>query len=183
MAENTEKNNQKNKVSTIEKRKIVLAMANSFKEKFEADRPTPKLDLNYTEVHTLLMDNEKAKPIFTDLFLNQKIRPSDSLSQWKAEHIQLFKNIFTFNKEEDVEDKRLLIAESYEVWYRKNNPTCKKRITPSTITVSKIFDMLGATKENMETLPNLYKYGVVSLSWKLSHLKIEALDHLQKSLK
>ena len=183
MSKNNERNNQKNELSTIGKRKIVLAMANSYKEKFESNRPTPKTDLNYAEIHSLLMDNEKAKPLFTDLIINNKIRPNDSLSQWKSENIEPFKGIFSFDKEEDIEDKKLIISEYYEKWYRKNNPTCKKRITPSTITISKVFDMLGATQKELQTLPNLYKFGVVSLSWKLSHLKIEALEHLQTTLK
>jgi hypothetical protein len=181
MVKENEQKPKRQELTAIQLRQLVLAIAHDYKEKFESDRPTPKTDLSYSEMHKLCFADDKLKGKFGTLYMEGKINPKNKLSKWSLEALATFKSDFSYDAtKEDVKDKQLFIASVYEEWYRKNNPEDKdKRITPSTITVANMYDYMGDIKRDSPTLPNLKKSGVLSTTWKLSHLKDDSLNEIK----
>ena len=180
--ENNKKNNNKNTLSILDKRNIILNMANAYKDKFEQDRPTTKTDLTFSEIKELCYLNNNTKDKFLKLLLEDKINPRNKLSKWSNDCLVIFKDDFSeLKRVENIEDKRLIVAKAYEDWIRVNEPKNNKRITASTITIHKYIDMLKRSKKSID-INKLYDAGMNSLSWRISHLNIEALSVLEKAL-
>ena len=175
-------NNNKKTLSILDKRNIVLKMSAAYKDKFEQDRPTLKTDLTFSEIKELCYLDNNTKDKFIKLLLDDKINPRNRLSKWSDESLVIFKNDFnTIERVENIEDKKLIVAKAYEDWIRINEPKNNKRITASTITVHKYIDMLISKKSKIN-INELYDAGMRSLSWRISHLNIEALSILEKAL-
>ena len=170
--------------STLDRINLIFDMAYTYKEKYDPDRPTPKTDLTYAELHKLLFSSDVTKSKFIKLISEDKINARIKLSKWSNELLAIFKDDFKgIERVETRDDIRIILSTVYEEWYKLNNPDYTKRITSSRITIPRFLDMLRFTKKDTNILNDLYNAGMLSLSWRLSHLSMEALIILQNALK
>lgn len=173
-----EKSSSKKEVlTTSSKKKLVKAICQEYHSKLDIKAPRVKKDLNYTQIRELMWLNDETKMKFKQLGFDEKIDPKDSLSKWRPEVIAEFKGYFKFDaSNEDVEDVQIELSEEFEKYRQENFPESKKKISPSTIRVVDFLTFMG-TKNKQKDLPNLIRHGVVDLgTWKLSNLKMEALN-------
>jgi uncharacterized protein (DUF2267 family) len=176
-----QKENKKT-MSAIEKRQLVKAIAQAWTDKFDPKREASKNDVTSDEFWQLIKENDSLKGKYLDLMSKGLLNPSNNVSQYSYEVLEAFKNDFKYDSsKQDAKDIQLAIAKAYEDYYNQNNPDSKKVITPATVRVTHVLEFIAETTKS-DTLPNLMKHGVLSFGWKLSSLKMEALEVINNYL-
>jgi hypothetical protein len=181
------KEQQVNKeLSSIERRQIVRGVCALYHTKLAKNSPKQPDDLTFSQFMDLLDVDVRLDKVMTRELL-RKANHKSPLSRWNEEVLKALKPFIGDVKlEETSETLKDDLIKVYIDYQAKNDPSLSekdlKKITASKVTIWKFLDYIAEANSSLDKLPNLRKYGVNSLNWKLAHLKIEALKELQKVL-